>query len=726
MQTDEKDVMTSQFFSVISKIERSTRIGADYSYKVTLHGITAGNIDGFKGLLMAEMVEQYEEGTWREVDVTRGDHTIKEPGEIGYILDFEIRRKELIDQSSVYQKSLRLFIGDTLCDMDESEIVPVNKQVNNIAELQDRQTDFTTGFKIRKTRRMRELFELSGEVGANTLFPYQVQPARLIQDNIEMISTGRLILNRVDDQYYHVSIYSGNVNFFKMIDSLKLSDLDLATTEHTWNAITQSVSHAVDGDYLYPLFEPSDDGGMCPLTDDGDRIDLYGGWLFPFIKIKAIWDEIFLTAGYSYTGEIFDETIFSRLFMPISNLKITKGYTDSFLYSAYWTGYQNVDSYRPFGWTGAVLINGDEPFRLGFYTTPFAGTYKIRIYTYTIGAPTVRLNIALGVDIDFTLVEAAGGGRIWEIEHDSASGVLLSFWTTDAEYYYYSIAILSIDSAAVGYGSDVYPRLHLPDMTQAGFVKLICNLFGLVPQTNPRTKVVRFWNYGELYDNIAIARDWSAYLSERDDDVEFKFGDYAQNNYLKYKDSQDVIPDNGKGTMRVDDLTLPFDKTIVEVPVSYSDEVIIYDDLVTVSRIAMNKWVEKESDYVANESIDPRIVYIKSVGEVGSPPATKTFGISEGVTAGVPSGFVFDVVDPKIASSLEVSFSSLIVYYAHISRMLTKTNLRKAKMNLPVYEVAGLQHNIPVYLSQYKAYFYVNKITNYVAGKLCTVELLKL
>jgi hypothetical protein len=37
-----------------------------------------------------------------------------------------------------------------------------------------------------------------------------------------------------------------------------------------------------------------------------------------------------------------------------------------------------------------------------------------------------------------------------------------------------------------------------------------------------------------------------------------------------------------------------------------------------------------------------------------------------------------------------------------------------------------LHHYIPIYLSQYKAYFYVNKINNYVPGKLCTIDLIKL
>jgi len=151
-----------------------------------------------------------------------------------------------------------------------------------------------------------------------------------------------------------------------------------------------------------------------------------------------------------------------------------------------------------------------------------------------------------------------------------------------------------------------------------------------------------------------------------------------------------------------------------------------------VSRIGFNKWYEDKTDkanshYDSNESIDPRIVYVDVI-PIFSPPDPKSLWIRPTAVplAGIFAAPSLEIVTPKKASSLEVSFSNLIVYYANISRMLTKTNLRRAKFNLPVYEVAGLKHNIPVYLRQYKAYFYVNKISNYVAGQLCTVELIKL
>lgn len=723
----------SRMFSVISKIERPTRHKIDYAYQITLEGITPGNIGGFTGLLMAERVEQYEGNIWREIDITRGDHLIRDAGENGFILNFEITRKELAVYSTVYQKSSRLYLGDTLCDMDDDEIVPINKQVNDIAEMQDRQSDFTAQFKIRKTRAMRALFELSGEVGASTVFPYENQTCRLIQDNIEVITGGTLILDKVDDQYYYVSILSGNKNFFKTIENLKITDLLLPSTNHTWNVATQAATHIGDPDYVYPLCEPSEDGSISPLTDDGTKVEMYGGWIWPFIKVKAIWDEIFVNAGFICQGDILTNEKFLKLFMPIVNLKIAPIDTSAYLYQGFWQGWTSfldpINIMYPilpivgtnyFGWTG-------------IYITPYVATYKFRftcktvtsypshVYLYSGAAMVIELNI----NPDFTWP------HVWDGEYSAVAGENLTIRTTPfINCIEFVIGVIEITDLKIGYSATITPHLNLPELTQTEFIKIICNMFGLIPDVTPRDRIIRFWNYSELYENIPIARDWSKYLSEREDETEFKYGDYARDNSLRYEDSDDVIKDTGLGIMQIDDETLPAKKDTVELPVSTCDEVkiLITNFSVDVSRIGFNKWNDDTGLYDQNDTIDPRIVYINFVKEIASPPYQKEFWLrpTELPLAGLFAPPSLQIITPKKASSLEVSFSNLIYNYASLSRLLTKTNLRRAKFNLPVYEVAGLKHYIPIYLSQYKAYFYVNKINNYVPGQLCTIDLIKL
>ena len=731
MTSQSMDTQVIRMFSVISKIERPTKLTAEYSYKVTLEGITVANIPGFTGLLMAEKVEQYEGGIWREVEITRGDHLIKNPDAEGYILDFEITRKELPYTSSVYQKSIKLYIGDTLCDLDDDEIIPINKQVNDIAEMQDRQSDFTAQFKIRKTRAMKALFELSGEVGVNTTFPYTNQTCRLIQNGVEMITSGQVILDKCNDWYYFVSILSGNKDFFKTIDTLKINDLTLASTDHTWDVATMAGTHAADLDYVYPLLEPSDDAGITPPEDDGDTVDIYGGYIWPFIKVKAIWDEIFSNAGYICQGDILTNTLFTKLHLPIVKLNITN--TDKYLYSMWWSGFQTLGVESRLGqpvFNNINLINGNSTFLGGYYIAPYDADYKFSVVTINgllSTAPTMTIYKNAVSQGEMTLIFSLAGNYKFEYELTgvSAGDSIQIRASSGNTYYYWFLGVIEIRDAAIAYSSAVVGANHLPDISQTDFIKTICNMFGLIPDVTPRDKIIRFWNYLELYDNIPIARDWSAYLSEKDDEPEFKFGDYGQNNYLKYADSEDVVKDNGRGIMQIDDETLPGDKDVVNLPVSTCDEVTILSSAefsVNVSRIAMNEYNADTATYDPSDEIDPRIVYVDHVRSIGSPAYEKTMGLSATVVIGATT----DVTSPKISKSIDVSFSSLISNYSGLSRMLTKTNLRRAKFNLPVYEVAGLKHYIPIYVSQYKAYFYVNKINNYVPGKLCTIDLIKL
>lgn len=734
-KSESMDIQVIQMFSRISKIERATRYKVDYSYQIILEGIKPADIQGFEGLLLAEKVEQYENSTWYEVEITRGDHVVREDNAPGYKLDFEITRRELSLSSSVLQKTLLLFIGSTLCDLDYDEVVPVNKQVNDIAEMQDRQSDFTNTFRIRKTRRMKALFELSGEVGVITSFPYQNQSCRLIQDGIEMIPSGYMILDRTDDQYYHVSVYSGNMNFFKIIEPLKLIDLLLPSTNHTWNVIGVAASHASDLDYVYPLLEPSDDGLITHILEGEETVNLFTGWLWPFVKMKAIWDEIFVNSGFTHTGDIITNDTFLKLFISISNLKLSNINTALYLYSIHVVNKKvmssSINTLDCVYGTVTPVLSDDMFTQHGIYVTRFAGDFTFRVVLKSAGGSFV---LPLHVYIyagEVQVAEMFDDGnydinpyvRSYKGSYTATALEFLTIRVTITGLYSYDIQVINIDGVRIDYLSAITPRLHLPEMTQTEYIKMVCNLFALIPETDARKKNVFFWSYNLLYDNIPIARDWSNYLSEREDETEFKFGDYAQNNNLKYKESNDVIKGNGDGILKVDDDTLPFEKDVVEIPVSTCDEVELTPmfEGVNVSRINFNKYNADTGKYDQNASIDPRIVYVDRVADASPPIKKLTLFDDPELTNDLGS-----IENPKKASSIEVSFSQLVLNYAGLSRMLTKTNLRRCKFNLPVYEVAGLKHYIPIYLSQYKAYFYVNKINNYIPGKLCIIDLIKL
>jgi hypothetical protein len=542
-----------------------------------------------------------------------------------------------------------------------------------------------------------------------------------------MITGGYMILDKGNDQYYFASIYSGNLNFFKGIELLKLTDLTLASANHDWNLTDMNLSHTTDQDYLYPLCEASDDGGMTTVPHiTGNTVELFGGWVWPFVKIKTIWDEIFSNAQFTCDGDILTNDTFLKLFMPIVNLTPPNISTVKYLYSLDWTGRKNfVSPVNTLSEPGAILIVGTNLWRdTGIYTVPYTALYKFRVginQAYIDGAPVPDVYIYKGGIAVATLapIRYWGPGGVFAGEYAATAGDVLRFAITDFNNCTgYSLAVTEIVISTAAFGIAMTPHINLPDLTQIEFIKTICNMFALIPDVTARDKKIKFWNYSDLYDNIPNARDWSAYLSEQDDETEYKFGDYAQRNYIKYKESKDVILGNGDATIEIDDVTLPAEKDVVQFPVCTCDEIVINftAPTVNVSRIAFNNWYDNTGTWKVNSSIDPRIVYVKTA-------TGKTLKIWDTVAMNINS---VTVTDPRIASSLEVSASFLVTNYAGLSRLLAKTNLRRAKFNLPVYEVAGMKHYIPIYLSQYKAYFYVNKINNYVPGQLCTIDLIKL
>jgi hypothetical protein len=111
--------------------------------------------------------------------------------------------------------------------------------------------------------------------------------------------------------------------------------------EHDWDITTQAL-HSVspEMDFVYPLCEPSDDSGMnvAPNLVLPSETNLYGGWIWPFIKVRTLWDELFANAAYTVEGNILSDDTFNRLYMPISSRNVDKSMVNQFLYSSYWTG----------------------------------------------------------------------------------------------------------------------------------------------------------------------------------------------------------------------------------------------------------------------------------------------------------------------------------------------------------------------------------------------------
>jgi hypothetical protein len=65
-------------------------------------------------------------------------------------------------------------------------------------------------------------------------------------------------------------------------------------------------------------------------------------------------------------------------------------------------------------------------------------------------------------------------------------------------------------------------------------------------------------------------------------------------------------------------------------------------------------------------------------------------------------------------------------YQPLLKSMLPKLRIVAATLMLTEQDVANFNQLLPVYIDKFGTYFFVNKISNWMAGRPCKVELVKI
>lgn len=863
---------------ILSPQKISTGKRIYYTFPINIVNLDDSGVEAMKGLMLSDDVSLYYNSVWNDAKIVKGSYSVRGKDCDGTDITFTVRCEELSGmptsartrdcaEGSTLRKH-ELYIDGVLCDIDEDEIVAINKQCNTINDLQDRRLDYSQSFKIRKTPPMMLLFGMAGEKNTVSSFPYSEHSCRYVVNGIEMFIDPVIKLISVDDNYYNVNMYAGTAGLFATIDELKLSDLTLTDAVHDWSLTDMATSHASDLDYCYPLVEPSDDGGLVVPDMTDSNIDIFAGNLWPFIKVSAIWEEIFNNAGFTYDGVLFNNTTFDKLFLSIASTDFAKTLDITpYLYIGVQMGNTYVDfdeslNRIAFDKDFVRILLGDDLFRYNCeYSAPVKADYTFRLEFYTKPVshyPTLPSSVKFyknGVEDGNSsgeLTNFYSDGWYWNQKsfeytvEDLDRNDKVTFYCDECHVNFLIVRCVNVAKSAIGYGdTDLNLAVNLPDMSQKEFIKGICNMYGLIPQSLSGNHI-HFWTYDDAINNISIAEDWSAYLSVKDTNTNFRLDGYARKNRFSYKESDDVAKGVTDGYIRVNDQTLDKEKDILELPFSSVDEVYLYDAIPT-ARIAINKLNEDNLTYTMNDKIDGRIVIVDTAGTDEHPNLipnsyvdasgngypfnqqdhivyltagrTYTFSVRGRKVSGTgnylavflfentwasicrinipetslitrkatfvptitgsyyvgcystPSGNggdcevlwymlqegevyidqntqwkdvyvaktlnIYDdkalssthteITDPKIARGIPLYFGSLLAEnYKGLSQILTNTVTRTLKFNLPALKVANLKHYIPIYLEQYNEHYIVNKISNYVEGKICEVELIKI
>ena len=209
----------------------------------------------------------------------------------------------------------------------------------------------------------------------------------------------------------------------------------------------------------------------------------------------------------------------------------------------------------------------------------------------------------------------------------------------------------------------------------------------------------------KLYDNNSIEKDWSEKIHDKKSDKSFTIRSYGQSNYIKFDDNEiDNVKDKGVFTIQNETLTLEKDLFSIKLEAGYDVTGSTNIGGLPTASIPLEE-VTVDGEVTTREFKDgkPHVVDItlKQVNIIGT------------------------ILNIKFATHATAQ-SFVDNYYARLIDMLYRAKWIDEEFWLTDEDIEKFDHFVPVYVQKYGAFFYVNKIKNYISGQLTKCEIIKL
>ena len=239
-------------------------------------------------------------------------------------------------QTSTQGFIFKLVANDVILDLFADEEIKLSDNVTGLFDLGVLPTDFTRQIQLPGTKKNNAFFEHVYDISVlnpDTFATNIKVPCYLDFDGL-YLSQGYLQLNKVNIyankfiDSYEVSVYGALSAFGIQINKAFLTDLsNLSIYNHTasYNNISASWGgNLFNGDIVYPL---ADYGSGYQFTSGQNELfgmDDENGALCvqnfkPAIRMKKVWDAIFDSTGYTYTGSFMNEPFLDDVYLVCNN-----------------------------------------------------------------------------------------------------------------------------------------------------------------------------------------------------------------------------------------------------------------------------------------------------------------------------------------------------------------------------------------------------------------------
>ena len=201
-----------------------------------------------------------------------------------------------------------LYINDSLIDLPEEVEIALTFQVNDIAQMEDRQANFSNQFELPVTNHNRLSLGFSEIVSSSTYAPYRQLKCSYYENGVALIDNGYAIIEGYTD-VFSVTIYSGIFDFFEQIKDRSIQELDFSEYDHDFTMFEIKNINDADLDISWALIQY---GSVNPSSNE---IDIR--YLNPQISLDTIIKKIIAVTTYTVTGNIFGQPEYKGLRMTL-------------------------------------------------------------------------------------------------------------------------------------------------------------------------------------------------------------------------------------------------------------------------------------------------------------------------------------------------------------------------------------------------------------------------
>jgi hypothetical protein len=598
----------------------------------------------------------------------------------------------------------KLVLNGNIIDLSESEKITASKAVNFLSDLETRQSNYTNTFTLLKSKKNISVLGNSDIVQSGSNIAYTKIKAELYSNDVILLD-GYAELEECEENY-KITIYDGNYTFFYDLKDKSIRDLDLSIYDTVTKYSDIISSQTNQSGIIFPVVDYSIDGAY--MTNSSVSVDTRT--LRAKIFYKTIFDKIFITYGWTYSGDLDD--IFTKLLVSLSNdtyfnVDVKNDdvqIIDLGTITPVNTILDEIVENTANSWTNFERLVAE-------IESVYSARFECIINTYSNETPIYffinKYNSSNVFIQEYarTQVEGLGGFNLSaDIPMNEGDYIQIFAQRTIAplnQPFEYEQSKLYVTAT-----NGVYKmNLSLPDLTQSDFVKIICNLTGLTPISDIYTKNVDFVSMINIFKNKQNAIDLSDKLDLSNKiSIKFKNNNYGQKNYFKYENDQTIDDKYYSSFINCNNENLQPEKDVIVIPFSSAKaKVRLIGEVVPYIPLLRSGVVEGSYKYWLSLS---NLVQ-KDLNFTNISQNTLSYG--------------------NIPTLSDLDFANLITkYYPDFTSIFQNYKEVECFINISEYEFYTYDFRRPVYISYFNSYFYVNEISNFISGKSTLFKLLKI